>query len=334
MDKITPHLWFDREAVEAAEFYTATFPDSKVIDVTTIPDTPSGDVDVVTFQLCGQTFQAISAGPLFSFNPSVSFAVSCDTIEEVDRLWATLGDGGTPLMPLDSYPFSERFGWIQDRYGLSWQIAYAGGRAVTQRITPTVMFVGDVCGKAEEAIAFYTSVFPDAQINDALRYGAGQEPEVEGTVQYAAFRLAGHEFAAMDSAQEHKFTFNEAISFIVSCDSQDEIDRYWDALLGCPGVRAVRLAEGPLRAVVAGRPVRHGRDAPQRHDRTDRTGHRCVSGDEEVRPRRAATGVRGNDDDRGWSESMSVQRCAAQTGPVFGHGPVANPARHSAPHHT
>lgn len=160
MDKITPHLWFDREAVEAAEFYTATFPDSKVIDVTTIPDTPSGDTDVVTFQLCGQTFQAISAGPLFSFNPSVSFAVSCDTVEEVDGLWTRLADGGTALMPLDTYPFSERYGWIQDRYGLSWQIAYAGDGEATQRITPTLMFVGQVCGKAEEAIALYTSVFP------------------------------------------------------------------------------------------------------------------------------------------------------------------------------
>ncbi len=127
MDKITPHLWFDTEAVEAAEFYAATFPDSKVIDVTTIPDTPSGDTDVVTFQLCGQTFQAISAGPLFSFNPSVSFAVSCDTVDEVDRVWARLADGGTVLVPLDSYPFSERYGWTQDRYGLSWQLAYAGG---------------------------------------------------------------------------------------------------------------------------------------------------------------------------------------------------------------
>lgn len=311
MDKITPHLWFDTEAVEAAEFYAATFPDSKVIDVTTIPDTPSGDTDVVTFQLCGQTFQAISAGPLFSFNPSVSFAVSCDTVDEVDRVWARLADGGTVLVPLDSYPFSERYGWTQDRYGLSWQLAYAGGAEVTQRVTPTLTFVGDVSGKTEEAIVFYTSVFPDSKVGDVLRYGAGQEPDVEGTVQYAAFRLAGQEFAAMDSARDHHFGFNEAISFIVNCDSQDEIDRYWDPL-GCPGVRAVRLAQGPVRALVADRPVRHGRDAPQWHEGTDRTGHSGVSGDEEVRPRRAATGVRGNGD-RGWSASLRMQTARRPT---------------------
>jgi predicted 3-demethylubiquinone-9 3-methyltransferase (glyoxalase superfamily) len=234
MDRIAPHLWFDREAVEAAEFYAATFPDSRVIDVTTIPDTPGGDTDVVTLRVCGQWFQAINAGPLCSFNPSVSFAVSCETVEEVDRLWGKLADGGTVLMPLDAYPFSERYGWIQDRYGLSWQVAHAGGAEVTQRLTPTLLFVDDVCGKAEEAITFYASVFPDAGVGEVLRYGPGSEPDAAGTVQYAAFRLAGQEFAAMDSARGHEFAFNEAISFLVSCDSQDEIDRYWAALSAVP----------------------------------------------------------------------------------------------------
>jgi predicted 3-demethylubiquinone-9 3-methyltransferase (glyoxalase superfamily) len=234
MDKITPHLWFDSEAIEAAEYYAAIFPDSKVIDVTTIPDTPGGDTDLVTFQLWSQSFQAISAGPLFSFNPSVSFAVACDTVEDVDRLWARLADGGTPLMPLDTYPFSERYGWIQDRYGLSWQIAYAAGRPVEQRITPTLTFVGDVCGKAAEAIAFYTSVLPDSSTHFVQHYGPGQEPDAEGTVQYAAFALAGQGFAAMDSARDHDFAFNEAISFLVYCDDQDELDRYWEALSADP----------------------------------------------------------------------------------------------------
>ncbi|MDQ3640934.1 MAG: VOC family protein [Actinomycetota bacterium] len=234
MDRITPHLWFDREAVEAAEFYAATFPDSKVADVTTIPDTPSGDTDVVSFELWGQPFMAISAGPLFRFNPSVSFVVSCGTLEEVDRLWARLADGGTALMPLNSYPFSERYGWTEDRYGLSWQVMHTGDRDVTQRIFPTLMFAGEVCGKAEEAIAFYTSIFPDSRVGDVLRYGAGDEPNVEGTAKHAAFWLAGQAFAAMDSALDHPFGFNEAISFMVSCDSQEEIDRYWDSLSAVP----------------------------------------------------------------------------------------------------
>lgn len=234
MSKITPHLWFDTQAVEAAEFYTATFRDSTVTDVTTIHDTPSGDTDIVSFELWDHPFTAISAGPLFEFNPSVSFLVSCDTAEEVDSLWDRLSDGGTPLMPLDRYPFSDRYGWTEDRYGLSWQIMHAGQQQVGQRITPTLMFVGDVHGRAEEAIGFYTSLFPDSKVGDVLRYGTDEAPDVEGTVKHAGFSLAGQRFAAMDSAQDHRFGFNEAISFMIDCDTQEEIDRYWDALSAVP----------------------------------------------------------------------------------------------------
>ena len=113
MNKITPHLWFDREAVEAAEFYSSTFPNSRVSDVSTLHDTPSGDADVVSFELFGEPFMAISAGPLFKFTPAVSFLVRCRSREEVDELWDTLAGGGAALMPLDSYPFSERYGWTR-----------------------------------------------------------------------------------------------------------------------------------------------------------------------------------------------------------------------------
>ncbi len=133
-------------------------------------------------------------------------------------------------MELGEYPFSERYGWVQDRYGLSWQVMFMGERAITQRITPTLMFAGDVCGKAEEAIQFYASVFHNAGVGDILRYGKGEEPDKKGTVKHAAFTLEGQEFAAMDSARVHNFTFNEAISFMVHCDTQEEIDYYWGKL--------------------------------------------------------------------------------------------------------
>ena len=87
VQKITPHLWFDKEARQAAEFYTSIFPDSRIKDVTTLHDTPSGDCDIVSFELLGQPFMAISAGPLFKFNESVSFMVHCDTQEEIDYFW-------------------------------------------------------------------------------------------------------------------------------------------------------------------------------------------------------------------------------------------------------
>jgi predicted 3-demethylubiquinone-9 3-methyltransferase (glyoxalase superfamily) len=234
VDRITPHLWFDTEAVEAAEFYSSTFPSSRLIDVSTLHDTPSGDADVVSFELFGQSFMAISAGPLFSFTPSVSFLVRCRSTDEVDELWEKLAEGGAVLMPLDTYPFSERYGWTEDRYGLSWQLMYADDENVQQRITPTLMFVGEVCGRAEEAINFYASVFPDSKVGPAVRYARDEEPDKEGTIKHAGLTLAGQEFAAMDSARDHRFGFTEAISFMVGCDTQEEIDYYWDRLSAEP----------------------------------------------------------------------------------------------------
>lgn len=243
MQKITPHLWFDKEAREAADFYTSVLPGSKVTHVNTLHNTPSGDCDIVSFELAGTPFMAISAGPLFKPNPSVSFHVRCTTAEEVDGIWERLLPGGVALMPLGKYPFSERFGWLQDKYGISWQVIHSGGAPVAHKIAPALMFVGNVCGKAEEAINFYASVFEGApnaasmgpnQVNVLSRYGQGEAPDKEGTIRYAQLTLLGQEFAAMDSAHQHQFGFNEAISFIVPCDSQDEIDYFWSKLSADP----------------------------------------------------------------------------------------------------
>jgi predicted 3-demethylubiquinone-9 3-methyltransferase (glyoxalase superfamily) len=243
MKAITPHLWFDTHAREAAEFYVSLLPGSGIKNVATVSGTPSGDCDIVSFELAGQPFIAISAGPLFKFNPSVSFQLQCGSTEEVDSLWNRLSPGGKVLMPLAGYPFSPRFGWLEDRYGLSWQLMQVGTSPSAQRITPVLLFVGDVHGKAEEAINFYVSVFdgaPDAAKTAATkaevlaRYGRGEEPEQEGTVRYAHFSLRGQEFAAMDSARPHQFAFNEAICLLVPCDTQEEIDYFWGKLSADP----------------------------------------------------------------------------------------------------
>ncbi len=236
MQTITPHLWFDREAKDAADLYVSLFPDSRVASVRTIHDTPSGDCDIVSFVLSGQPFMAISAGPLFRFNPAVSFQVKLAGPSEIDAAWERLADGGKVLMPLGSYPFSERFGWLEDRYGLSWQLMHAGGAVIRQRITPVLLFVGGVCGKAEEALRFYAEVFqePEAGVAIRARYGSGEEPEREGTVKYGSCTLHGLELAAMDSARPHAFQFNEAVSLMVPCDTQEEIDHFWGRLSADP----------------------------------------------------------------------------------------------------
>lgn len=242
MRKITPHLWFDKQAREAVELYTSLIPNSKITKVTTLHDTPSGDCDIVSFELSGQPFMAISAGPFFKFNASVSFQVKLKTKDEVDAIFEKLSEGGRILMPLGSYPFSERFGWLEDKYGLSWQLMLATEPEIKQRITPVLMFVGGVCGKTEEAINFYAEVFRNSpaaangttHTNILSRYGKGEEPDSEGTVRYALFTVVGQEFGAMDSAREHKFAFNEAVSFLVPCDTQDEIDYFWGRISADP----------------------------------------------------------------------------------------------------
>ena len=189
---ITPHLWYDKEAREAAGFYVSVFGrNSEVKDLTTIHDTPSGSADIVTFDIWGYEFMAISAGPLFEFNPSISFMVNFDPSQDedarqrIDEVWAKLSAGGQALMPLDKYPFSERYGWIQDKYGLSWQLIYTNPEGEERPlIIPSLMFVGDLCGKAEEATDFYLSAFSDSKRGAIARYPAGMEPEQEGTIMY------------------------------------------------------------------------------------------------------------------------------------------------------
>ena len=234
MQTITPHLWFDKEAKQAAELYTSIFKDSKIKNAATLHNTPSGTVDLLMIELLGQEFKLISAGPLFKFTPAVSFLVACDTKDEVDALWGGLSKEGSALMELGEYPFSERYGWTQDRYGLSWQVMFMGNRAIEQRIIPTLMFVGEQCGKAEDAINFYTSVFHNAKVGHVLPYGKDEKPEKEGTIKHGGILLEGQSFAVMDSARAHNFNFNEAISFIVYCNTQEEIDYFWSKLSADP----------------------------------------------------------------------------------------------------
>ncbi len=234
MQKIVPHLWFDKEADEASKFYVSLFEGSKLKDKTILNDTPSGSVDMITVELAGQEFMLLSAGPLFKFTPAVSFLIACSSVSEVETLWGKLIENGAALMALDSYPFSEKYGWVMDKYGLSWQVMYMVDFEIKQKITPTLMFVGDQCGNAEEAIRFYTTVFEHSSVGNILRYGEDAAPDKAHTIQHVDFVLENQTFAAMDSAHEHNFTFNEAISLMVMCDTQEEIDYYWDKLSAVP----------------------------------------------------------------------------------------------------
>jgi len=241
MQKIVPHLWFDREALEAAEFYTTVFDDARITHKSVIKDTPSGDCDIVGFRIMGFEFMAISAGPYFQKNPSISFFVNFDPSQDkdarkrIDRTWEALMAGGKALMPLDKYPFSERYGWVEDRYGVSWQLIYTNPEGEERPLViPSFLFVGKTYGKAEEAVNFYLSVFKSSKMGNLMHYGPGQEPNKEGTVMFSDFKLEGTWFAAMDGGGEHDFHFNEGISLIVKCKGQNEIDYFWKKMSAVP----------------------------------------------------------------------------------------------------
>jgi predicted 3-demethylubiquinone-9 3-methyltransferase (glyoxalase superfamily) len=227
--KITPFLWFDNQAEEASQFYVSTFKNSAITGVNRYGEAgPEGQAPVLTtsFRLGNLEFTALNGGPEYTFTPAISLVVGCETEDEIDQLWAKLIDGGAALMPLDKYPFSPKFGWLVDKYGLSWQLNLNG---IPQAIVPFLTFVGDQHGRAEEAINFYESVFENSRTDMIARHEGGGA-EKEGTIQFASFTLAGQSFFAMESQLEHNFTFNPAISFFVSCKDQAEVDDLWGKL--------------------------------------------------------------------------------------------------------
>jgi predicted 3-demethylubiquinone-9 3-methyltransferase (glyoxalase superfamily) len=234
MQKITPFLWFESQSEEAINYYTSIFNNSKVLGIKRYPDGPlegpmkgfEGKVLTGVFELEGQNFMALDGGPVFKFNPTVSFFVTCESPEEVTNLFNKLAEGGSVMMPLQKYPFSEMYGWVADKYGLSWQINAGVSK---QKISPALMFVGEQFGKAEEAINFYTSVFKNSAIDMIAKYEAGEQDQ-EGKVKYASFQLDGQQFMAMESSFDHKFTTNGAISMYVECADQQEVDYLWDKL--------------------------------------------------------------------------------------------------------
>ncbi|MDW7739063.1 MAG: VOC family protein [Bacillota bacterium] len=239
MQKIIPHIWLDDQAEEAVDFYVSLFNNSKKGHTdyydeasSEVAGKPVGSILTIDFTLENQEFVVINGGPDFSITPAISFFVNCQTKEEIDRLWGTLSEYGKVLMPLDHYNFSEKYGWIEDKFGVSWQLIL--NQLPTQKIIPSLLFVGSQSGKAEEAINFYTTLFENARIEEISRYGAGMAPNEEGTINYASFTLAGQKFAAMESAIDHEFTFTEAVSFLVNCETQEEIDYFWNSMSADP----------------------------------------------------------------------------------------------------
>lgn len=233
IQKITPFLWFDTQAMDAANFYASVFKNARVktstrysAEAASGTGMPKGSVMTVVFEIEGQEFTAINAGPVYKISPSISFMVNCRSREKVEELWSKLSEGGKVLMELDKYPFSERYGWIEDKFGVSWQLILSEESPI---IIPSLLFTLNQKGKAEEAINYYMSIFQMSSVEMVMHYESG-EPGPDGMVKYAAFTINGQKFAAMDSGNDVQFGFSPAISFVINCNTQEQIDYYWDHL--------------------------------------------------------------------------------------------------------
>jgi len=233
--QIVPCIWLDGEAEQAAAFYARTFPGGRITATSRYPESsdnpsgkPRGSVLTVELEVAGQGFTLLNGGPLFVPNPSVSFFVHLDGSDEADRLFAPLADGGEVLMPLDAYPWSERYGWVKDRFGVSWQVMAGRRPPGGATVAPCLMFAGPQHGRAEEAMNAYAAIFPGGRVADLARYADGEGPP--GTVKHGRLVLAGQDLVAMDSHVAHGITFNEALSLQVMCEDQQTLDRYWSEL--------------------------------------------------------------------------------------------------------
>ena len=161
MPGITPCLWFDHQADEAMAFYTSIFDDSSIGHIERYPDESldphfagmHGKVIMGSFELAGQSFLCLDGGPQFRINPAISFYCVFDDPAAIESAWQRLRADGKVLMEFQAYPWAPAYGWLQDRYGVSWQLALTAGDRPPQRITPMLMFTGPAAGRAEQAVA-------------------------------------------------------------------------------------------------------------------------------------------------------------------------------------
>lgn len=220
-EKITPCLWFNGQAQEAAKLYCSVFDNAKITSQS--PFVTGIDID-------GQSVTLLDGGPKYKPTPAISFYYICEKPEELDRIWNAFSKEGNVLMALDKYPWGEKYGWLNDKFGISWQLALGKLSDVGQKVTPCFLFTGKQYGRAGEAIDHYSSIFKGVKVDGILRYGANELPDKEGNVKHAQMSLNGYKLMLMESAAPHDFTFTEGVSLTIHCESQAEIDHYWGRL--------------------------------------------------------------------------------------------------------
>lgn len=228
---IRPCIWFDGNAEEAANAYVALFPEGAILHVGRYAEhmpQPAGSVMIVEFTIGGQIFQALNGGPQFKPNPSISFFVQVREEAEARRFYEGLAAGGKALMPLGAYPWSPCYAWVEDRFGVTWQLMTGDFEAGAPLIVPCLMCTGTNQGRAGEAIERYVATFANGREIRREPYAAGEGPT--HLLKHARFVIEGQEFAIMDSPVEHAFNFSEGLSLSVRAADQATVDRLWEGL--------------------------------------------------------------------------------------------------------
>lgn len=224
--QVYPCLWFDQNARQAAHFYCTVFKNGKILEENPV---------VISYSIAGTKFMNINGGPGYKVNPAVSYYVYCGSEAEINRIYYALtANGGSVLMPLNSYPWTEKYAWITDQYGVNWQLDVHDINN-RQKIVPSLLFANQNRALVKHALTHYTHIFEPANILMETPYPNPQEADMEaGTLLFAQFQLNDCIFNAMSSHIPHPFNFTPANSFVVTCQNQQQIDHCW-ATLGQDG---------------------------------------------------------------------------------------------------
>ncbi len=215
-EKIYPCLWFDGQAKNAAEYYCSIFTGSKIV---------SENPMVVIFELFGNKIMALNGGPNFKLNASISMFFKTDSEAECDLIWNKLITDGAALIPYNQYPWAAKYGWLKDKYGLTWQIMLSEETS----LMPSLLFSETNLGNAKPAIEFYSKIFENSAILKLNSYD--QNTPFAGNINYSETSLNNYKIVAMDGPGAEYHRFNEAFSFVINCENQNEIDFYWDNLI-------------------------------------------------------------------------------------------------------
>lgn len=212
-------LWFDHQAKQAADFYQLVFPGFKSLSENPL---------AVNYTLFGRRIMHLNGGPGYTINTSISLMLELNDAELLQQIWDQLVVGGDVKMPMNEYAWSPKYGWCSDQYGVNWQLMLTERNDI--EVIPSMMFTHLNNGRAYEAIQYYTSIFPHSSIEAISKYEKG-EPDIEGNIKYSRFYLQQLAFSAMESSHFKDITFNEATSFMITVDTQEEIDFYWNHFL-------------------------------------------------------------------------------------------------------